>query len=439
MTPDSQSATFAGAAADMIAQTMREVAAGQRTTPDGPGVLPAQAPQQPAQQPAQQPVQPQIQQPAQPQVQQPAQPQVQQVSTDPVGDIAGRFRTPVTPAPEQKAELPPDTPVEAPPEIEGNEKAKSAWEILRNRERESRHLAESLKSRLEETSRQAGAVAEERQQFADELKARDERIAQLEDELGKLDLSHRPEFRHQYDEPMAGVKSEFRAALDAAAEMTPETLDATAEKLLAVDDTEFNRLVAQLDAAAQGSLWDKRRRFRELDLARSHAVQEWKSTQAGLAAVDQQEQVAKRAQRMAALADGAINFTQRLMPADQRPSVLGESTYAEDVKNADGQFKSFMQVANEEEIARVAYQGFLVPVMQRQVAYLVEALETMQDAYYRLRGAGAPPALPMRSKPPAPPPPPAPANPVVDRGGSFSNTVENTMMNVLNQALVPRA
>ena len=395
------SATFRGLAADMLAQAMA-------------GAVGSQPPVQP-------PVQPEI-------------------STDPVVDIADRFRTPVTPPPgadgAPSVEIPPDTPVETPDEVQTSEKAKSAWEIIRERERQSRHAAVQLQQQLAEAQKQAAAVADERQKFAEELKGRDERIRQLEEDLGKLDLSHRPEFRHQYDEPMAGVKDEFRAALDAAAELDEAALDENVDKLLSVSDTEFNRLVAQLDAAAQGSLWDKRRRFRELDVARSHAMQEWRSTQDGLARVDEQEQLTRRAQRMSELADSAIAFTQRTMPLDQRPTVLSEATYAGDVANADKQFRSFMQVANEEEVARVAYQGFLVPVMQRQVALLAEALETMQNAYYSLRGAGAPPALPMRTRSATPPPaaPAAPANPVIDKGGSFANTVENTVMGVLQRA-----
>ena len=397
------SATFHGFAADMLAQAIAGATAGG------------------TQQPVQQPVQPEI-------------------SVDPVADIAGRFRTPVTPPPgadgAPPAEIPPDTPVETPDEVQTSEKAKSAWEIIRERERQSRHAAVQLQQQLAEAQKQAAAVADERQKFAEELKGRDERIRQLEEDLGKLDLSHRPEFRHQYDEPMAGVRDEFRAALDAAAELDEPVLDENVDKLLSVSDSEFNRLVAQLDAAAQGSLWDKRRRFRELDVARSHAMQEWRSTQDGLARVDEQEQLTRRAQRMSELADSAIAFTQRTMPLDQRPTVLSEATYAGDVANADKQFRSFMQVANEEEVARVAYQGFLVPVMQRQVALLAEALESMQNAYYSLRGAGAPPALPMRTRSATPPPaaPAAPANPVIDKGGSFANTVENTMLGVLQRA-----
>ena len=146
-------AMIAGAIQDKIEEAAACQAAGQH-----PPTQPSQQ-EAPAQTPGQQP-------PALPAL--PQEPPKPTVSTEPVSqlDIASMFKTPTTEAPPPPAQLPPDTPVEAPPEIEHNERAKSAWEILRNRERESRHLAESLKTQLEQTSRQAGAVAEERDHLA---------------------------------------------------------------------------------------------------------------------------------------------------------------------------------------------------------------------------------------------------------------------------------
>lgn len=361
------------------------------------------------------------------------------VSTEPVSqlDIAAMFKTPTTDAPPPPAQLPPDTPVEAPPEIEHNDRAKSAWEILRNRERESRHLAESLKSQLEQTSRQAGAVAEERARFADELKSRDDRIHELEDELGKLSLEHKPEFRHQYDEPMEKVAQAFRDALMDAAEIDDEdNLAETAKKLLSMNDSEFNRMVAQLPATAQGSLWDKRREYIGIATARNNAISEWRTAQVGVAATDAQRQVIQNTERRRTLAEQAIDFTNTQLPQDKRPSVLSETTYKDDVDSANQQFRGFMQVASDDELARVAYQGFLVPVMQRQVAFLAEALGKWRDAYYAIRGAGAPPALPMRVQTQAPYEPPAPVAPKVTEGaGSFSNTVRDTIVDGIRGAM----
>ena len=398
----------------------------------------AAAQQVPLQVPPQVPPQEVAAPPAQPPPEQPAA-QPPTVSTGPVADmdIAAMFKTPTTDAPPPPAQLPPDTPVEAPPEIERNEKAKSAWEILRSRERESRHLAESLKAQLEQTSRQAGAVAEERAKFADELKSRDDRIHELEDQLGKLSLEHKPEFRHQYDEPMERVAQSFRDALRDAADIDDDDkLDETTRNLLSVNDSEFNRMVAQLPATAQGSLWDKRREYLGISTARDSAIAEWRTAQDGVAAADAQRQVIQNTERRRTLAEQAIDFTNTQLPQDRRPSVLSEATYKEDVDSVNQQFRGFMQVASDDELARVAYQGFLVPVMQRQVAFLAEALGKWRDAYYAVRGAGAPPALPMRVQTQTPPAPPAPVAPKVSEGsGSFSNTVRDTIADSVRMAM----
>lgn len=416
-------AMIAGAIQDKIEEAAACQAAGQH-----PPTQPSQQ-EAPAQTPGQQP-------PALPAL--PQEPPKPTVSTEPVSqlDIASMFKTPTTEAPPPPAQLPPDTPVEAPPEIEHNERAKSAWEILRNRERESRHLAESLKTQLEQTSRQAGAVAEERAKFADELKSRDDRIHELEDELGKLSLEHKPEFRHQYDEPMEKIAQSFRDALKDAAEIDDDNLADTAKKLLSMNDSDFNRMVAQLPATAQGSLWDKRREYVGIATARSNAIAEWRTAQAGVAATDAQRQVIQNTERRRTLAEQAIDFTNTQLPQDRRPSVLSEATYKEDVDSANQQFRGFMQVASDDELARVAYQGFLVPVMQRQVAFLAEALSKWRDAYYAIRGAGAPPALPMRVQTQTPAEPPAPVAPKVTEGsGSFSNTVRDTIVDGIRGAM----
>lgn len=416
-------AMIAGAIQDKI-----EEAAACQAADQHPPTQPSQQ-EAPAQTPGQQP-------PALPAL--PQEPPKPMVSTEPVSqlDIASMFKTPTTEAPPPPAQLPPDTPVEAPPEIEHNERAKSAWEILRNRERESRHLAESLKTQLEQTSRQAGAVAEERAKFADELKSRDDRIHELEDELGKLSLEHKPEFRHQYDEPMEKIAQSFRDALKDAAEIDDDNLADTAKKLLSMNDSDFNRMVAQLPATAQGSLWDKRREYVGIATARSNAIAEWRTAQAGVAATDAQRQVIQNTERRRTLAEQAIDFTNTQLPQDRRPSVLSEATYKEDVDSANQQFRGFMQVASDDELARVAYQGFLVPVMQRQVAFLAEALGKWRDAYYAIRGAGAPPALPMRVQTQTPAEPPAPVAPKVTEGsGSFSNTVRDTIVDGIRGAM----
>lgn len=397
--------------------------------------------QPPAQQPAQPPVQqvepPPVQQPVQqvePPVQQPAQVVVSTESVEQL-DIGAMFKTPTTEAPAAPPPLPPDTPVQAPPEIEQNEKAKSAWEILRNRERDSRHRAEALQAQLEAVTKQAGTVAEERARFAAELQGRDDRIHELEEKLGKADLASSPEFRRQYDEKMDAASASFADALRDAADIDEAALDDTVKKLLATSDADFTRMVSKLPATAQGSLWDKRREYRGIASARESAISEWRAAQAGVAKTDEQRQIVENAERRRNLAEQAIDFTNTKIDPRHRPTVLSEDTYRTDVESANQQFRGFMQVATDDEIARVAYQGFLVPVMQRQIAYLVGAIDEYRDAYFALRGAGAPPALPIQVQSEQRAAPTAPLAPqVVDRGGGFSGVVQDTLANTIRQA-----
>lgn len=399
----------------------------------------AMAGQPPAQQPPVQTQEPPVQQPPVQTQEPPAQQVAPAVSTGSVEqlDIGAMFKTPTTEAPSTPPPLPPDTPVQAPPEIEQNEKAKSAWEILRNRERESRHRAEALQAQLEAVTKQAGSVAEERAKFAAELQGRDDRIHELEEKLGKADLASSPEFRRQYDEKMTDASDRFADALRDAADIDDESVLAdTVKKLLATSDADFTRMVSKLPATAQGSLWDKRREYRNIANARESAIAEWRTAQAGVAKTDEQRQIVENAERRRNLAEQAIDFTNTKIDPHHRPAVLSEDTYRADVESANQQFRGFMQVATDDEIARVAYQGFLVPVMQRQVAFLAEAVGKWRDAYYAIRGAGAPPALPIRvqseQRAVAPTAPVAPR--IVDRGGSFSGVVQDTLASAIRQA-----
>ena len=92
-----------------------------------------------------------------------------------------------------------------------------------------------------------------------------------------------------------------------------------------------------------------------------------------------------------------------------------------------------MQEADDKAIARAAYQGFLVPVMQRQLAFMAEAASAWKEAYYAVNNLGKPPAGPMMVQSSIPIAPPVAAKPKVVEGMNFQDTVENTVESVLKQ------
>lgn len=366
---------------------------------------------------------------------QPAPDQRPIVSTEPVKSVASRFLDPETPAPEQKtttAQLPPDTPVEDPPDLV-TEKAKNAWQELKAREKASRQYALEVKAQLEEAIKSGQLVAGERVELANGLKERDDRIKALEEELGKLTLEHKPEFREKYDVPMKDISAQVEGVLKDATDIEdPAQLAQVTESLLTASDEAFNRMVSKLPSPVQGSLLDKRRQFGQLSQARELAVNEWRTTQDGVTAEDKQRQVVEHATRRRALAEQAIEFTKVLTKPEDRLPILTETEYAADVEQADRDFRGFMQEAKDESIARAAYQGFLMPVVLRQVAYLAEAVDQWRSAYNALKGIRNPPSMAMRvqsAREEAPPP----AAPVIEPGRNFKDTVENTVMATLKR------
>lgn len=352
------------------------------------------------------------------------------VSTEPVAKVADRFRTPQTPVPEtpQTPATDPGSDPAAPENLDP--KANDAWKHLKQLLKASRADNETLRQQLDQVTKGAGAVAQERAQFADAIKQRDDQIKELEERIGKLDLAATPEFRQQYDKPIDDVVTQIKDVLAAESDLQPEAIADVAENLLEASDTEFNQMVGKLPASVQGSLLDKRVKFANLMAARDHAVREWRTTQSGVAAVDDQQKLVERATRRRDMAEAAIEFATKITPPQDRVSVLGESVYADDVRNVTESFRGFMQEAKDEEIARAAYQGFLVPVMQRQVAFLAQALEEMRNYAYTLKGAAVPPVSAIRLKGAEPSPAPAPA-PVVREGQHFAETVEQTIAGAL--------
>lgn len=356
------------------------------------------------------------------------------VSTDPVGDVAARFME--SPAPVPTAG---DTPAKVPdarevPEPEDmTDKAKYAWQELRGQLKQYKGLAQQYKDQLDKVVHDGEGLAAERSKFADEIKAREDRIAELEDRVGKLDLESSAAFQDQYDRPMGGLIDQVAAVLNESADIPADNLEDTAINILTADDAEFNRMVAKLPAAVQGSFLDKRVQYNRLDAAREHALQEWRSTQDGSKTIAEQERVAERAVRRRDLAQSAIDYTTKMIPPGERPAVLSEATYADDIASVNKQFTDFMQVAKEQDLSRAAYQGFLVPVMQRQLAYMTEAMTKWRDYAYALRGAGTPPASPMRVTGTVAPPAAPPVEPKVLDGQNFGTTVQNTVEGILSK------
>ena len=370
------------------------------------------APTQPVQPTPTQPTQPAPTQPAQP-TEPPKPPEPAKLHVEPVtaAGMKGMFEDPsVTPTDDKPAGLPPDE--EVPPPAEMDEKAGNAWAALRQQKNELRHIAEEQNKRILAFAEKEAKFEAERKQLTDALHAKEAELKEKTDRLGKLDLTQSVEFRKRYDEPVALAE----ASLDASIQKlivadTPEAVAAARNAILS-DDAAFRDYVAELPPEAQNELQVRRQALLDQEAARQQAIDNWVATSGGLSSIAAEENAAERSLRRSKAAEDAIAFSTQRMPADRRAMVLNDAYFADDVKAATDAFKDFMQVATDEQIARSAYLGHLVPVMNRALATAISELKEFRDAYYAVKGLAKPGTFAVGAPPPrVAPTPPAPAQP----------------------------
>ena len=302
---------------------------------------------------------------------------------------------------------PADTPI-AEPENMG-EKAKNAWAELRSRERALRQVAADRQKQIAELKEAQEKFQRERTQMADALKKKDDELKASTERLGKLDLSGSLEFRQRYDQPLGQAVANLDAVIHDEIEGadSEEEVAKIRDFIVRGSDTDFQEYIAGLPVDAQGSLIEKRRTCLELAAQRQQALDRWQDTRKGLTASAAQQNAADAALARQRYAEDAIRFNAAELPPDRRAYVLTDSAFGEDVANANEEFKAFMQTATDEEMARAAYLGHLMPSMNRALLLALKEAREYQEALYVQRGVMRPSVRASTPEAPKPVPPPA--------------------------------
>ena len=302
--------------------------------------------------------------------------------------LHGMFSNPkVQPAEVSAASaVPPDDPI-AEPENMGD-KAKNAWAELRSRERALRQAVSERQKQIDELVTAQEKFQQERTQLAEALQKKDDELKKANDKLGKLDLSGSIEFRQRYDQPLqqsvANLDQVIHDTIEGAD--SPETIEKIRQFIVRSDDNAFQEYIAGLPVDSQGALIEKRRTFIELYAQRQQAIEKWQETSKGLTATAAQQNAADAALARQRNAEAAIRFNMVELPQDKRAYVLTDAEFGEDVRNANEEFKAFMQTATDEEMARAAYLGHLIPSMNRALLLALKECREFQEALYVQRG-----------------------------------------------------
>ena len=318
----------------------------------------------------------------------------------------------VKPTEAREISLPADVQVEQPQNLD--DRAGNAWAQLRAQKNELRRIAEEQQKQLEAYKAKERQFEAQRKQLSEALKERDDELKAKNDRIGQLDLSQTPEFKKRYDVPLV----QSRVNLDSCISKyiltsSKEDVDEARDMILGSDE-QFMDYVSELPPEAQNELQVRRQAMFDQYAARSRALQEWQATSRGLTVSSADENAAAASLRRSQLADDAITFSTQRIPVQNRALVLNDPFFADDVKTVTETYKDFMQTATDEQIARSAYMGHLVPVMNRALATALDQLKEYQNAYYTMRGLTRPgafaapqqapkPVVPVSATPPAQP------------------------------------
>lgn len=268
-----------------------------------------------------------------------------------------------------------------------SDKGRNAWGELRHREKQAREYAERLRGEIDRLKEAQARFGTEREQFVSAMKAKDDELVALKSKVGQMDLTRSTEFQERYDQPLSQARANLDTAIadEIVGAETPEGL-ARIRGVILGDDEQFHRYISRLGSDAQVRLTDRRREFMNMQAERQQALDNWETTTRGLTETAAQENAAERAMVRQRHVDEAIRFNTSVVPAQNRPLILTDEFYVDDVATANKAFSDFMQTATEDRIARAAHLGYLMPVMSRALAQALAEARDYQEKYYVARG-----------------------------------------------------
>lgn len=310
----------------------------------------------------------------------------------------------------------PETQVAQPQNM--SEQQNHAWAALRAQANASRKNAEEYLKKYNEVVAQTRKYQEEKKEFGSQLNAKDQEIKELRDEIGRIDLSRSPEFAAKYDEPITSVRDELINTFVANGMSRGDAENLAYQAISAAPDDRPD-LIRHLPTHVQGIIAIKTQEADRLFDMRQQALDDWQTSQEGLAAVANRGSALIEMQRRSGLADQAIE-TVHLMPHDKKiPAYqVTDPTFVADREKHEAEFRAWVQQAPAEQQYVAMLEGFMAPKTYEMLSqYAKENAELKQALYGRTRAA--PRVAPSAPYTPPPPPPP-PQNTPTQRTAGFS-------------------
>ena len=322
-------------------------------------------------------------------------------------DYASRFAAPQQTDPlanlEGLPDLPPDQPVPQPQNM--GEQQNHAWAALRAQANQNRRNAEQYLKRYNDLVEKTKSFQAERTEFGSKLNEKDKEIESLRNEIGRLDLSRSPEFKEKYEAPIYAVHDDMvRTLVDNGVEEA-DAKERIGQILGVQNPNDVAQLVGDLPTHVQGMLMIKSQdAFRMMD-ARQHALDDWKTSQDGLAAVANRGSAMIEAQRRDKLAKAALDLIRSMPDASKIPAYqVVDPQFVADREKHEGEFMKWVQQAPAEQMYAAMLEGFMAPKTYEMLNQYAQENAELKAALYN-RGRAAAPVVSAGAGYVPPPPP----------------------------------
>ena len=319
---------------------------------------------------------------SQPQPQEPtAQPQPQpQESQEP------------TPSAEPQEPASPDDIPEDPPGEKPSARSRHAWAQLRSMVKEREAELEQIQKDLEERDRRLAAMAEE-------VKNKEEAAKDLEERLGRTNLSQSPRFQEKYNAQFHKLADRVQRTLTQYGGVNEEQARAVADRVMTATPKEIAELSKKLDPAIAGAIVTASADAQALWTERQQELDNWReSTTADAQQLAQRDAVASTKARRE-MADNAI----------KQALEFGVDLYntenadiAEFAQEATEQFQGFAQSATHEELMQLAALGNALPAYMEVMNVQQERINQLEEL---VKSHGYALNIPGETSAPAPPAP----------------------------------
>ena len=304
-------------------------------------------------------------------------------------------------------ELAPDAPVADPQNM--SEGQNHAWAALRAQSNANRRAAEDYRRKYNSLAESTRKIQEEHTGFGAKLNEKDKQIEALQNEIGRLDLSRSPEFQSKYDDPLRGVENDIaRTLVDNG--MQQSQANELARDIMLADRREVPGMLTELPPHAQGIIMISAEKAETLWNERESALENWRSSQQGLASVAQRGSAIEEAQRQSKLVDRAFEMI-RLLPAGsgQIPAYqVTDATFVADRDAKEAEFRDWVVHAPEEQKYAAMLEGFMAPKTYEMLDHYARENAELKQALYSRTRVASPRIAPVSGGyvPPPPPPPP---------------------------------